>query len=546
MPRRDRGNGPLLFTEMKDLMLTSLPTTKSRMRVRKVAGLVGALLLSVGITTPLLSGGYPRADQLDFVYRLRIMEFDFADLVSHLDWNRSVVFWSAGSPDSLLFRPLSYLLNGYLVLSAGNAFWLPILVSILLHLGVVTCLYLLVFHATRSAWVAFGLVATLATSPFALELVAWTHLPGYLAFAFCVSLFCLIVQRALIAQNFGTALLGAGLISFSSFFYELGSFLALLFSICLILWRYLGGWPWLQALKSQKFWTLVLAYTVAGLFMPVVSAANYLFLYGANAGQQGQEIHNNVEIVAAIAGIFGAQWLIPLAFTLVWGTRLNWIPEVWPNAHIFVWMQALFALVLVTCFFFLMAWQVRRAGRRLASGILFLLFAPAGYAVLLAGGRAPDFETLITVLRINNYYVYFFIVILVASVGFLRVSDAPSRTYGQMKFQIKILLLFGTSAVAIAALSLPMTVQLARSEPGEQVAREQLLYTKAVSMLDESAGLQLLDTSNCDLPLYPWLLDTNGKPLDDGLGLTSIDALLYGKTVQTNDSTEFQVYQLCG
>lgn len=511
-----------------------------------IAGLTVVLGLTAVVTAPLIRGGYPRADQLDFVFRLRTLDYGFGDLLAHLDWNRSVIFWSANAPDSLLFRPLSYLLSGGLVLVSGDRFWMTVVVNCAMHLAVVGCLYTILYRSTRSVVTAIGLSATLTASPFALELVAWTHIPGYLAFALFVAIFGLAAQRGLVDQSFGAVLWGAGALALSSFFYELGSFLAILFAFCLVLWRFLGGWRLISDLSTKRFCMLVLTFIGAAALMPAASAVNYLIVYGSREGAVGGlPIVFNGFIPALLLGIWTGQWLVPLAFRLAWGTRLNWIVEEWNSESLSAWLQLGLAVVLISALLILLGWKWRRSGRRIIPAFAFLFGAPTSYALLVAAGRASDRDGLLQLLRINNYYLYFFIVLVLVSAAFFVAQPTDPQESSRSSFERRLTILIGAVAACSAALTLPAALHLANHAPGDVIANEHVLYERAMRILDRRTTPVLIDTTDCGLQPYPWLLDLDGQPYMGGAGISSLDALLMGRTTGTNWNSSLYSIRLC-
>lgn len=511
-----------------------------------IAGLAVLLSLTAIVTAPLVRGGYPRADQLDFVFRLRTLDYGFGDLLAHLDWNRSVIFWSANAPDSLLFRPLSYLLSGGLVLVSGDRFWISVVVNCALHLAVLGCLFTILFRSTRSVVTAVGLSATLTTSPFALELVAWTHIPGYLAFALLVAVFGLTAQRGLIDQSFRAVLWGAGALALSSFFYELGSFLAVLFAFCLVLWRFLGGWCLISDLSSKKFCLLVLTFIGAAALMPAASAVNYLIVYGSGDGAVGGlPVVFNGFIPVLLLGIWTGQWLVPLAFRLEWGTRLNWIVEEWNSESLGAWLQLGLAAFLISAILILLGWKWRRSGRRMVPAFAFLIGAPTSYALLVAAGRTSDRDSLLQLLRINNYYLYFFIVLVLVSAAFFVSKPTDPQESGSSTFERRLTVLIGAFAAGSAALTLPAAVHLANHAPGDVISNEHVLYERSLQILDGRTTPVLIDTTDCGLQSYPWLLDLDGQPFMGGAGISSLDALLMGRTTLTNWNSSLDSIRLC-
>jgi hypothetical protein len=511
-------------------------------------GIFLVVSITLLVTLPLIDAGFPRADQLDYYFRLNYLwSPNVFEFLGHLDYNRSVIYWSEGLSDSLLFRPLSYLLLGVLTYLGDGRFWIQQIASILIHLSTLIILYISIFSATKRAIFSAMAVGILAVSPFALELVAWNHLPGYLAFALFVSLFCLLTQQGLRQGNVRKIFTGIILLTVSSFFYELGSALLFIFAFCLLTWRKQEIFPALSQMKSHDFNRLLSVSLLSSIIMPAISLINFSLSFDSfNLPLNESDSTESILVkLLLLLGIWFSQWLIPTAFTLEADTRLIWhiskLNIFSTKSILLIGNSILFLSTIGVAFL-----RSHRRGRTLSS-LLFITMSLLAYGGLIVIGRGNGIEHLLASLSLNVYYLYFFGVFLLCCPGFClqkTTTVKPGQPHffsnNEITWNLLTLLLF-----FYIFLVMPETINLAKSFPGPTIKKEETIFKKSLEKLDEAKILSVIDTAGCNLTIYPWILNEVGKGYKIGEQLTAIDALLYKRTTLTSKTDSPHYIRVC-
>ena len=170
----------------------------------------------------------PRADQILYLHFVDGIN-DLKDLTLG-----SYAFNRTQSGDFILFRPILYFLLGFEKWLFGYKFWAWQLAGIVLHIFVLSALFLnlLVYcnGSSRALQIAFLVTLLFGVQYISMEMVVWHHISGYLLFTLFLLLSIFFFQKYQTSRKASDLALCFTVTLVSAFTYELGNIVAFLYS----------------------------------------------------------------------------------------------------------------------------------------------------------------------------------------------------------------------------------------------------------------------------------------------------------------------------